>query len=220
MDVDVLYKLKDNVQTVPHLILDLYYVDYSREEIDYNIIIALCIKYQIKTFETRKYEIRDESFLLYDFDSDFGSQNKNLFAYNIRQLVFDKDEFRWIWLCEFMLKHSAARNLKLLTSGTLSEFCQKTISDLILPDNFYIRNIFVDTNTTIYKFSPEDTKTKEILKRNKRIFSKKRNITTILLGISRFRNVSNILCKDVMTLIAKEIFYAHPGQVNFLDKKN
>lgn len=215
MDVNVLYKLKDNVQTVPHLILDLFYVDFSREEIDYNIIIALCIKYQIKIFETRKYETRDESFLLCDFNSYFGKQNKILFANNIRQLIFDTDEFRWIWICEFMLKHSAARTLKLLIYGKDPQSFSERISYLILSENFYLRNVFVDTNTAMfaYKFSPKDPKTKEILKRNRRIFSKKRNITTIILGISRFRNVSNILCKDVMTLIAKEIFYMHPGQV-------
>lgn len=216
MDVNILYECKDNVQTVPHLILDLFYVNYSREEEDYNIILALCMKFQTRVIETIKHPIPVKNFLLSDFDSDFGSQKDFLFANNIRYLIFDTDEFRWYFLCEFMLSHCSAGTVELLIYGDTSEKFYKNvlnnISHLILPNNFYLRNIIINTRTKMYDLIPEESKN-QILKRNMRIFSRKRNIATILLGMSKFRNVSKILSKDVMNLIAKEIFYMHPAQV-------
>lgn len=229
MELTALYARRNDTDDVPHLVVDLRCVNFSREDEDFHIILLICIRYKVKILEIKVLtNTLDNSFLVSDFDSVFGNSldaistidRKELFAYGIRRLLFDSNEHLWRSMCQFMLMHSAARTLDIysVSSGQNIDTYLKSISKWNMSDNYCIQKITFRTgNSTGPRLLAYITEIKcaldRILHRNRRLFLKKQRTALLLVGLTRRKPALQKICKDVLILIAKTVIRTPGSQV-------
>jgi hypothetical protein len=237
MELDALYNKWNVVDHVPHLIVDMRCVNYEREDIDFLIILLVCIKYRVKTLEIKVLaDTMYKSFLVSDFDAIFNKSQlvetlaatgEKLYAYDMRRLLVDASEHCWRSLCKFMLMHSAARTVDIysVSSGEIVNSYMTTISKWNISANFYLQKIAFRSGDKSNgpRMPAENSKVKfaldSVLNRNKRFFLKKQRTALLLAGLTRRKPALQKICKDVLLLIAKLVIRTPGAQVLSLEDK-
>lgn len=204
MRADYLYECKDNIEKVPHLLIDTEWV-LNKDEI---IIINICSKYKVHTLENAI--LSDNLEFWYSlFEKD--DVVKSSFARELRHLIWSGyDE-----TCKFIIQHSAVKTVDIDVGIRDSFFAAKIMKKLYdesFESNFYLQKItFYQKGKRIIPWNQEEFELDKIMQRNRSIFLRKYEVTLILLGISRFRKISTAICKDVMKLIAQMVFSTDPS---------
>jgi hypothetical protein len=194
MDLLELYELRNVVKHVPHLIVDPYCIDYDRREQDHDILLQLCIKYGVKTLEILSRNERQNfelgNFELGKFAQSFGESTNNLFVHSIRCVMFNVPDDRCLVLYKVVLKYSSPRHIQIrcnsvLSFNFLSQKLYRIVFNEICTSNLHVRSITPRP--------PGKLGFNKIIDRNRNIFEKKQEATTILLGISQFRKLPTAL---------------------------
>jgi hypothetical protein len=237
MELDALYKQRDAVDHVPHLIVDMRCVDYEREDIDFLIILLVCIKYRVKTLEIKVLaDTMYKSFLVSDFDAVFNKSSlvetlaatgEKLCAHDMRRLLVDSSEHLWRSLCKFMLMHSAARTVDIysVSTGENIKSYMTSISKWNISDNFYLQKLVFRAGgkSNGPRLPVDNSKVKfaldSVLNRNRRFFLKKQRTALLLAGLTRRKPALQKICKDVLLLKPKLVIRTPGAQLLGLENK-